>query len=200
MKFLHSLVDLFCTPDLVPKFNATKKALLTYYSLLQSSNLTNTALSTLPLPLDLDPNRPIPLPSRLRTLSVLVAETLAALVRLPLFLVPLLFHAPAYFFGRMGGKMVEDEEETQAQNKVAFGLLLLMVVYTSVGIFVWWMLSCTAIGALLATGIVFVFAWYHNSLIDGKSAMEHSQRQTCSNVGTSLRQSTMTSASRPKLP
>jgi glycerol-3-phosphate O-acyltransferase / dihydroxyacetone phosphate acyltransferase len=140
---------------------------LTYYSLLQSSHLTNSALSTLPLQLDLDPNRPAPLPSRLRILSVLVAETLAALVRLPLFLVPLVFHTPAYFFGRIGAKMVEDEEETQAQNKVVFGLLLLMIVYTSIGIFVWSMLWYTAFGALLATGFVFLFAWYHNSLIDG---------------------------------
>ncbi|EKM54873.1 uncharacterized protein PHACADRAFT_124278 [Phanerochaete carnosa HHB-10118-sp] len=162
----QTLVDLFCTPDLVPRFNATKKALLTYYSLLQSSNLTNSALSTLPLPLDLDPNRPVALPSRLRTLSVLVAESLAAFVRLPLFLVPLLVHAPAYFFGRVGGKLVEDEEETQAQNKVAFGLLFLMIVYTSIGVFVWSMLWYTTAGAFLATGFVFLFAWYHNSLID----------------------------------
>ncbi|GJE90098.1 glycerol-3-phosphate-acyltransferase [Phanerochaete sordida] len=162
----QTLVDLFSTPDLVPRFNATKKALLTYYSLLQSSNLTNTALSTLPLPLDLDPNRPVALPSRLRTLSILVAETLAAVVRLPLFVVPLLVHAPAYAFARVGAKLVEDEEETQAQNKVAFGLLLLMIVYTSIGIFVWSILSYTVVGALLATGFVFLFAWYHNSLID----------------------------------
>lgn len=164
---MNSLVDLFSTPDLAPRFNATKKALLTYYSLLQTTHLTNSALSTLPLPLDLNPNHPTRLPSRLRTLSVLVAETLAALVRLPLFLVPLLVHAPAYFFGRVGAKMVEDEEETQAQNKVAFGLLLLMVVYTAIGIFVWRMLSYTAIGAFLSMGFVYAFAWYHNSLIDG---------------------------------
>ncbi|KIP01621.1 hypothetical protein PHLGIDRAFT_38237 [Phlebiopsis gigantea 11061_1 CR5-6] len=162
----QTLVDLFSTPDLVPRFNSTKKALLTYYSLLQSSNLTNAALSTLPLPLDLDPSRPTPLPSRLRTLSVLVAETLAALVRLPLFLVPLLFHAPAYFFGRIGAKLVEDEEETQAQNKVAFGLLLLMVVYTTIGVYIWSILRYSTVGAILAAGVVFVFAWYHNSLID----------------------------------
>lgn len=151
----------------MPRFNATKKALLTYYSLLQSSHLTNSALSTLPLPLDLDPNRPVTLPSRLRTLSVLVAESLTASVRLPLFLVPLVVHAPAYYFGRLGAKLAEDEEETQAQNKVVFGLLLLMIVYTSIGIFVWSMLSYTVTGALLATGFVFTFAWYHNSLIDG---------------------------------
>lgn len=135
------------------------------------------------MPLDLDPNRPIRLPSRLRTLSVLIAETLAALVRLPLFLVPLLFHAPAYFFGRVGAKLVEDEEETQAQNKVAFGLLLLLVIYTSVGIFIWSMLSFTAFGALLATSIVFIFSWYHNSLIDGESPNRNTWRQTRSNVG-----------------
>lgn len=85
-------------------------------------------------------------------------------------MVPLLVHAPAYAFARVGAKLVEDEEETQAQNKVAFGLLLLMIVYTSIGIFVWSILSYTVVGALLATGFVFLFAWYHNSLIDGSSA------------------------------
>ena len=74
------LVDLFCTPDLVPNLTAIKRHLLTYYSLLQSTHLTNAALSSLPLPETLDPNRPIPLPSRLFTLSLLIRDTLVALV------------------------------------------------------------------------------------------------------------------------
>lgn len=90
------------------------------------------------------------------------------MVRLPLFLVPLLVHAPAYFVARLGAKLAEDEEETQAQNKVAFGLLFLMVMYTSLGFFVWSILRYSVVGALLAAGFVYLFAWYHNSLIDGE--------------------------------
>ena len=92
---------------------------------------------------------------------------------------PLLFHAPTYFFGRIGAKLVEDEEETQAQNKVAFGLLLLMVVYTTIGVYVWSILRYSTVGALLATGIVFVFTWYHNSVIDGTSAMSRLAATGC---------------------
>ena len=66
----------------------------------------------------LDPNVPVPIPSRLRTVWVLVLDTIASLLRLPFFLLPLLVHIPAYLAGRMGARLVEDEEETQAQNKV----------------------------------------------------------------------------------
>ncbi len=100
---------------------------------------------------------------------MLVAESLSMLVRLPLFIVPLLVHAPVYFVGRLGAKLVEDEEETQAQNKVVFGLLLLILMYGSIGVFLWAMLWYTPAGALLAAGFVFLFAKYHNTLINGKS-------------------------------
>ena len=161
------LVDLFLTPDLNPKFHSMKRHLLTYYSLLESSHLTNSALSSLPLPLALDPHRPVPLPSRLRTLSWLVAETISMAVRLPLFVVPLIVHAPAYAVSRYGAKLAEDEEETQAQNKVVFALLLLMLMYGMIGVFVWAMLWYTPVGALLAAGFVFLFARYHTTLING---------------------------------
>lgn len=166
-----SLVDLFSTPDLIPRFNTIKRHLLTYYSLLQSSHLTNSALSSLPLPLTLDPHRPTPLPSRLRTLSWLVAETVSMSVRLPLFVIPLLIHAPAYAFALWGAKLAEDEEETQAQNKVVFGLLLLMLMYGVMGVSVWAMLKYTPVGALLATAFVFLFARYHNTLINGECSV-----------------------------
>ncbi|KAJ2987602.1 hypothetical protein NUW54_g9381 [Trametes sanguinea] len=65
----QTLVDLFSTPDLVPNINAIKRHLLTYYSLLESTHLTNAVLSSLPLPATLDPRQPVPLPSRLFTLS-----------------------------------------------------------------------------------------------------------------------------------
>lgn len=125
-------------------------------------------MSTLPLPDALDPRRSVTVPSRLRTLAVLVGQTLALAVRLPFFAVPLVIHLPAYYVARRGAKMVEDEEETQAQNKVVFGLLLAYLVYSVLGIIVWASLSYTAIGALASVGLVYVLAWYHNSLIDGE--------------------------------
>ncbi|PSR72628.1 hypothetical protein PHLCEN_2v11512 [Hermanssonia centrifuga] len=105
---------------------------------------------------------------------MLVAESLSMLVRLPLFIVPLLVHAPVYFVGRLGAKLVEDEEETQAQNKVVFGLLLLILMYGSIGVFLWAMLWYTPAGALLAAGFVFLFAKYHNTLINDN--YEHAKR------------------------
>ena len=109
----------------------------------------------------------MPLPSRLRTLSWLVAETLSVVVRLPLFVVPVLVYAPAYAFSRFGAKLAEDEEETQAQNKVVFGLLVMILMFGTMGAIMWAMLSYTTVGALLVTAFIFLFARYHNSLING---------------------------------
>lgn len=80
----------------------------------------------------------------------------------------MLVYAPAYAFGRFGAKLAEDEEETQAQNKVVFGLLSMVLVFGGMGVFVWAMLWYTPIGALLATTFVVLFARYHNTLINGE--------------------------------
>lgn len=163
-----SLVDLFCTPDLVPNLTAIKRHLLTYYSLLQSTHLTNSVLSSLPLPDTLDPYRPIPLPSRLFTLSLLVRDTLALLLGLPFFIGPLLIHVPAYVFARVGARLAKDEEETQAQNKVVFGLLLLLLlIYPATFFFCWAFLRYTPLGALASLALVVLVHSYHTKLING---------------------------------
>ena len=90
-------------------------------------------------------------------------------IRLPTFVLPLLVYAPAYALGRFGAKLAEDEEETQAQNKVVFGLLSMILMFGLMGGFVWAMLSYTPIGALIATVFIFLFARYHNTLINGRS-------------------------------
>ena len=149
--------------------NAIKRHLLTYYSLLESTHLTNAVLSSLPLPATLDPRQPVPLPSHLFTLSLLIRDTIALLIRLPFSIVPLVIHAPAYVMGRVGAGLVEDEEETQAQNKVVFGLLLLLMIYPAAFFFVWAFLRYSPVGALVAVAFVFLFAMYHNRLIDGQS-------------------------------
>ncbi|EPS94226.1 acyltransferase [Fomitopsis schrenkii] len=164
----QTLVDLFCTPDLVPNLTAIKRHLLTYYSLLQSTHLTNSVLSSLPLPDTLDPYRPIPLPSRLFTLSLLVRDTLALLLGLPFFIGPLLIHVPAYVFARVGARLAKDEEETQAQNKVVFGLLLLLLlIYPATFFFCWAFLRYTPLGALASLALVVLVHSYHTKLING---------------------------------
>ena len=159
-------MDLFSTPDLVPNMNAIKRHLLTYYSLLESTHLTNSVLSSLPLPATLDPRQPVPLPSRLLTLTLLVRDSIALLLPLPFFIVPIVLHAPTYAMGYFGARLAEDEEETQAQNKVVFGLLLLLMIYPAAFFFLWAFLWYTPVGALVAGSFVFLFAMYHNRLIN----------------------------------
>ncbi|KAI0058117.1 hypothetical protein BV25DRAFT_1830479 [Artomyces pyxidatus] len=170
----QTLVDLFSTADASPTFHSLKRHLLEYYSLLQSAQLTNSVLSSLPLPNTLDPHRPVALPSRLLTLVILVRDSLTCLVRLPFFLVPLIVHSPAYVMGRLGARLVEDEEETQAQNKVLFGLLLLAMIYPAAFFFLWAFLWFTPIGAVLSVTLVWLFAVYHTKLINDN--YEHVKR------------------------
>lgn len=159
---------MFSTPDATSNLNSVKGHLLEYYSLLQSSHLTNSVLSSLPLPCTLDPNTPTTVPSRLLTLLILIRDSLSALVGLPFFLFPLIVHMPVYIMGRMGARLVEDEEETQAQNKVVFGLLSLLLIYPAAFFFLWALFWYTPIGALLAAATVYLFAMYHIWTIDGE--------------------------------
>ena len=125
-------------------------------------------LSSLPLPNSLDPHTYATLPSRLLTLLILLKDTVSAISRLPFFLLPLLIHLPVYFMGRLGASLVEDEEETQAQNKVAFGLLSFLLIYPATFFFLWALLHYTSLGAVLAALTVYLFAWYHDKVIDGE--------------------------------
>jgi hypothetical protein len=163
-----SLVDLFTITDTTPNMKSARKRLLEYYSLLQSSNLSNSTLSSLLLPRSLDPKAPVPLPSRLYTISILLRDSISALVRLPFFLFPCIVHIPAYALARYGANLVENEEETQAQNKVAFGSIGLIFTYTLAFFFLWALFLYTHTGALVAGAIVYLFAKYHNRMIDGK--------------------------------
>ncbi|EGO00424.1 hypothetical protein SERLA73DRAFT_181008 [Serpula lacrymans var. lacrymans S7.3] len=162
----QTLVDLFATTDVTPNFISVRNRLLEYYSLLQSMNLTNSVLSSLPLPRTLDPHNPTPIPSRLLTLSILVRDTLAIVIRLPFFLFPFIVHTPVYIMGRLGARLVEDEEETQAQNKVVFGLLFLLMIYPAAFWLLWALFWYTSTGALISAATVWLFAFYHNKLIN----------------------------------
>lgn len=161
-------MDLFSTTDATPNFSHVRRRLLEYYSLLQSTRLTNSVLSALPLPRTLDPNHPAPLPSRLLTLSILTRDSLACLIRLPFFFFPLMVHLPAYVMSRLGARLVEDEEETQAQNKIVFALLLLLMIYPAAFSFLWALFWYTPGGALIAAATVWLFAYYHVKIINGR--------------------------------
>ncbi|CEL60758.1 hypothetical protein RSOLAG1IB_03997 [Rhizoctonia solani AG-1 IB] len=161
------LIDAFSTPNSSPLFESTKQALLAYYSLLESSKLTHEVLADLPLPRTLDPSVETPLPSRLSTLAILLKDTIATTVRLPFFVLPALIHIPAYVFCRMLARMVEEEEETQAQMKIFGGILAMAILtYPIIFLFLWAFLWLTPIGALLAAGFVWLIAVYHVSIID----------------------------------
>ncbi|KAF5337640.1 hypothetical protein D9758_013034 [Tetrapyrgos nigripes] len=168
---LQTLVDLFSTTDVTPNFTSVRRALLEYYSLLQSTSLTNSVLHALPLPRDLDPKNPTPLPSRLLTLLIFIRDSVSTLARLPFFFLPLIIHLPVYVMGRIGARMVEDEEETQATNKVAFGLLSMFLIYPASFFFLWALLWYSTTGALVAAGTVYLFAVYHNRIINGGSLL-----------------------------
>ena len=161
-------MDLFSDPAVVTDFKSVKRYLLGYYSLLQSSHLSNSVLSSLPLPRSLDPNTFVTVPSRLYTLLILFRDSISVLIQLPFFLLPLIVHIPVYVMGRLGAKLVEHEEETQAQNKVAFGLLSLLLVYPATFFFLWALLWYTPIGAVVAAVSVYLFAVHHNRMIDSK--------------------------------
>lgn len=167
-RLANRLVDLFTDQELTSNAKAVRRTLLSYYSLLQSTNLSNSVLASLPLPRTLDPNQPATIPGRLYTVMILVRDTIAALVPLPFFLIPLVVHAPVYIMGSIGARLVEHEEETQAQNKVAFGLLSLLLIYPSTFFFLWALFFYTRTGALLAALIVYLFAVYHIKMIDGE--------------------------------
>ncbi|KAJ7090944.1 hypothetical protein B0H15DRAFT_930373 [Mycena belliarum] len=170
----QTLVDLFSTPAPTPNFKSVKRHLLEYYSLLQSTHLTNSVLSSLPLPRTLDPNTQTPLPSRLLTLLILVRDSCATLLRLPFFAFPLVIYMPVYFMGRLGARLVEDEEETQAQNKLVFGLLSMLLIYPTAFFFLWSLFLYTRVGALMAAATLWLFARYHDSMINAN--YEHAKR------------------------
>ena len=64
--------------------------------------------------------------------------------------------------------VVEDEEETQAQNKIVLGLLSLLCVYSMAFMFLWALFLYTPLGAIVAAATVWLFAVYHVKIIDGE--------------------------------
>ncbi|KAH8827334.1 glycerol-3-phosphate-acyltransferase [Flagelloscypha sp. PMI_526] len=171
----QTLVDLFTTPHLVPDIKDVQIALLEYYSLLQATHLSHSVLSNLPLPKTLDPKQQnISMPSRLYTVALLIKDTLSLVIRLPFFVFPLLVHFPVYFMAKFGAGLVRDEEESQAQNKVIFGVLAMFMAYPTAFFFFWALFFFTPFAAVVAAGLVTVLAYYHTTMIDDN--YEHAKR------------------------
>lgn len=108
----------------------------------------------------------MPLPSRFFALWLFVRDTVVALLSLPFFLVPLLVHAPIYVVGVLGGRLVEEELETQAQMKIAFGLILSLLTYPVLFFTLWAVFRQVPLGAAIAAGAVWLIRRYHSALID----------------------------------
>lgn len=160
----QTLVDLFATDD--ERIDRLKATLVRYHQLLFSSRLSNSALTDLPLPKDLDPATPVPVPGRLRTLALLVKDTVVSSIQFPLFIVPFLFHLPVYAIGMFGASLAEDELETQAQMKVFLGLFLSIVMYPIIFTFFLWLFAAVPLGFAMAAGAVWLLNKYHTALID----------------------------------
>lgn len=53
-----------------------------------------------------------------------------------------------------------------AENKIAFGLIVALLLYPTMFLIVWISLLFSPVGALCAFGVVWIMALYHGALID----------------------------------
>ncbi|GHJ85685.1 hypothetical protein NliqN6_2087 [Naganishia liquefaciens] len=166
VKVQQTLVDMFSPPTTSKQLQELKDLLNKYNNLLVTAKLSNTELSDLPLPESLNPSRSTPLPTKFATIWLLIKDTISCMVRLPFFLVPMVVHLPIYVMARMGANIAKEELETQAQMKVAFGLLFSFAVYPVIFFALWVLLGFTALGGLVAAALVYGFNMSHQSLVD----------------------------------
>jgi glycerol-3-phosphate O-acyltransferase/dihydroxyacetone phosphate acyltransferase len=147
----QELTDLFEDESAPTEVQEIKGKLLELYAALKSASLTNASLTSRTLPNDLDPSAAVELPRRFTMLWHLLGDSLASLVRLPFFLLPLLFHMPLYIIAKRVGKIITaDEVEAEAQNKIVLGLLVLLVAYPALFAFLWLLLFLNPIGGAIA--------------------------------------------------
>jgi len=75
--------------------------------------------------------------------------------------------------GQLGARLVVDEEETQAQNKVLFGMFLLMLIYPTAFVVMWAFLWFTPVGAILSATLVWLIAGIITSLSTVSNLIVH---------------------------
>lgn len=159
------LVDFFADAKPDSKKAALQALLLAYHHSLRLTHLTHYSLTGVPLPAALDPSIPHTLPTRFRVAFSLLFSASASLIRLPLFIVPLIVHLPIYLITKYSLRLSRMEED-HAQFKIALGLIFAILTYPTLFVFSWFVLFLTPIGGILALGFVWLFAVYHNTMID----------------------------------
>ncbi|RHZ49022.1 hypothetical protein Glove_535g47 [Diversispora epigaea] len=100
-----------------------------------------------------------------RAFYTLIYELFTFFIQLPFFLPGIIFHWPIYVLGKISVKF-EKYEESIAQNKIMLGLTWLIISYTTLFFILWISLFFTSSGFVLGAGVVFMFAWYHNTFVD----------------------------------
>ncbi|SCZ94813.1 BZ3500_MvSof-1268-A1-R1_Chr12-1g03675 [Microbotryum saponariae] len=161
----QTLVDLFATRTPSPELRQLTNLLLAYHKALRDTSFTHYSLSGVPLPDKLDPNNKHDLPTRMRVLGHLLLSTGKAMLRLPFFAAPLIVHMPIYLMGKYSLRF-SDLQEDHAQNKIAVCLVLSMATYVTLFFLAWAFLFIAPYGFILAAIFVWLFAVYHNSLVD----------------------------------
>jgi glycerol-3-phosphate O-acyltransferase/dihydroxyacetone phosphate acyltransferase len=73
---------------------------------------------------------------------------------------------PIYVMGILGARLAEDEMETQAQMKIALGLVLSFLTYPVLFFSLWAVFRQIPLGAAIAAGAVWLLQRYHSVLID----------------------------------
>lgn len=67
---------------------------------------------------------------------------------------------------RYGAKLAVDEEETQAQNKIAFGLLLTAISYGTLFWLIWAVFWLSPLGAVIGASAVYLLYTFYLRMID----------------------------------
>ena len=97
---------------------------------------------------------------------ILTKDTISCLIRLPFFFLPLVMNVPIYIVGVLGGRLAEDEVETQAQMKIALALVLTLLMYPILFFVLCGAFRQIPLGAALAAGILWLLRRYHSALVD----------------------------------
>ncbi len=78
----------------------------------------------------------------------------------------MILHVPLYLMAKWGEEIAREELETQAQMKVALGLVISLLVYPVIFLILWLCLGFTMFGGLIAGAGVYIFNITHQAMVD----------------------------------
>lgn len=78
----------------------------------------------------------------------------------------MVLYSPVYVAGTLGARLAEDEQETQAQMKIALAILLSFLLYPVLFFTFWAVFRQVPLGAALAVGLIWLLKRYHSTLVD----------------------------------